>query len=77
MIEASPRGPNQPTNATVRPERPDRASASATGSIRITVRLRTAYPSTRQSASRTTAGTTTAPNSSHVTSEASPAVCST
>ena len=42
MTEASPRGPNHPTNATVRADSPEPSKASATGSMRITVRLKTA-----------------------------------
>ena len=41
-IEARPRGPNQPRNATVGRRAPVPSSASATGSIRTTVRLSTA-----------------------------------
>ena len=42
MTEASPRGPNQPTKATLARSSPVPTRASATGSIRTTVRLSTA-----------------------------------
>ena len=38
-MEASPRGPNQPMNATVGRLMPRPASAIATGTMRTTVRL--------------------------------------
>ena len=50
-IEASPRGPNQPRNATVGRRAPVPSGASATGSIRTTVRLRTSYEDLRHEVS--------------------------
>ena len=41
-MEARPRGPNQPTNATVGSARRLPTSAIATGTMRMTVRLRIA-----------------------------------
>ena len=41
--EASPRGPNQPMNTTLGRSSPERTRLSATGSMRMTVRLARAY----------------------------------
>ena len=41
-IEARPRGPNQPMNATVGAANREPIRDTATGTIRMTVRLRTA-----------------------------------
>jgi hypothetical protein len=46
-MDASPRGPNQPIKTTLAGLRRVPMSAIATGSIRTTVRLRTAYSADR------------------------------
>lgn len=51
MIDARPRGPNQPMNKTELARRPMPAVASATGSILTSVRLSAAYSAMRQFAS--------------------------
>src|SRR3954468_14219913 len=75
--DASPRGPNHPMNSDVRRPSPVPARTTATGSIRRTVRLTTAYSAIRQSMLSATIGTATAPKSAQTTSDASPAVSST
>ena len=47
-IDASPRGPNQPMKPIVGARAPDPTMAMATGSIRTSVRLSTAYPASAQ-----------------------------
>ncbi len=64
---ARPRGPNHPTNATVGHPAPVRARATATGIIRTTVRLSTAYAMTCQVISAHTWRTATAPKPIQVT----------
>src|SRR5215211_8388698 len=47
-IEASPRGPNQPTNSMETPRSREPTREAATGSMRINVKLRRAYRATSQ-----------------------------
>ena len=64
--EASPRGPNQPMKATVGSPTCRPASARATGSIRTTVRLSTAYTTTCQVISGSASVIATAPKITQV-----------
>ena len=66
-IEASPRGPNQPTNATVCTLACVPSSATATGSMRTTVRLSTPYSAVRQVRSTSTVPAIAAPKTRKVT----------
>ena len=75
--EARPRGPNQPTNRTVFRSRPAPIEASATGSMRTTVRLSTAYTSDRGAMRSSMMGTAMAPKASHTSRDTRPPICST
>src|SRR5689334_12711949 len=66
-IDASPRGPNQPRNATVRQLADVPSIAIATGSIRTMVRLSTAYSTISQVTCSSAGPRRTAPNTRNVT----------
>ena len=76
-IEASPRGPNQPTKSTVALSIPEPMSAIATGSMRTTVKLSTAYTTMCQVQPAANAGMMTEPKTNHAIIDARPQVCST
>ena len=71
--DASPRGPNQPTNSTVLRSSPAPQHANATGTIRTSVRLSIAYATTARSARTSTIGMASAPNANQTSIETSPA----
>src|ERR1019366_3463895 len=75
--DARPRGPDQPTNAVA--ARPNRApaSAAATGAIRITVRLSTAYTTVCQITLSSAGTTAITPNASQTSSDTRAPVSST
>ncbi len=66
--EARPRGPNQPMNATVTGVNPQPISTSATGTMRTTVRARTAK-TTVCHVTFSSAGSIAAPNRNQTTSD--------
>src|SRR4029077_18645638 len=66
-IDASPRGPNQPRNSTVGVAAWEPSMESATGTIRTSVRLSTAYPSSASPICDQALLSTTAPNTISVT----------
>src|SRR6266498_1841031 len=68
--DARPRGPNQPTSATVGQPSRAPARAAATGTIRITVRLSTAYTMICHVRPLNADATATAPNASQTSSDA-------
>ena len=65
-MDASPRGPNQPRNATVGRRAPVPIIAIPTGTIRISVRLSTAYRTACQVALSTAGTSSTAPKMTKV-----------
>jgi hypothetical protein len=67
-IEASPLGPNHPRKSCVWSPRPAPTSEMAIGTIRITVRLSTAYMTTVASACARPSGSRAAPNTRKVIS---------
>src|ERR1700760_4558477 len=75
-IDARPRGPNQPRNPTVWRWAPLPTSAMATGSMRTTVRLSTAYSATRQVTCSSAGPRRTAPNARKVTPPSRPPISS-
>src|SRR6202012_5574963 len=75
--EARPRGPNQPTNAVVGQPSLVPSRASATGTIRTTVRLSTAYTTSCQVRCSNIGTTAIAPTPSHTSSDTSAPVSST
>src|SRR4051794_10664958 len=77
MTDARPRGPNQPMKPMAYRSKPAPRSASTTGSIRTSVRLKATYRTTLQLHQSLITGTARAPKMSQLTMEAIAPCCST
>ena len=75
-IEAKPRGPNQPRNPIVTGRAPEPSIATATGSIRTSVRLSTAYSASSHVSSVSAGPSRIAPKSTNVIAVQEVPICS-